>query len=141
MKSLREYLNIIEQINESPMPMVGGVEFAEQDDDTNAMSLADLTDIEAIGGDAADNLIADVDTDERTMQENDSDDRTPAKQLQSMILHRIMMQHPDLLRQHGPAAVMDAAQDEAEAYGEYEEMGTSDISNLVNNVARSLGQD
>jgi hypothetical protein len=138
MKSLREYLDIIEQINESPMPMVGGVEFAE--DDINAMSLADLTDIEAIGGDAADNLIADVDTDERKMQEDDSE-KSPAEQLESMILHRIMMQHPGLLQQYGPEAVMDAARDTAENYGDYDEMGTSDISALVNNVARSLGQE
>lgn len=133
MKSLREYLDIIEQINESPMPMVGGVEFAE--DDNQAVSLADAN---CIGGDAADDLIADVDTDQRKMQEDDNDDRTPAEQLQSMILHRIMMQHPDLLRQHGPAAVMDAAQDAAEAYGDYEEMGTSDISALVAAVTREL---
>ena len=138
MKSLREYLNIIEQINESPIPMVGGVEFAE--DDLDAMSLADLTDIEAIGGDAADNLIADVDTDERKMQEDDSE-KSPAEQLESMILHRIMMQHPGLLQQYGPEAVMDAARDTAENYGDYDEMGTSDISNLVNSVARSLGQE
>jgi hypothetical protein len=138
MKSLREYLNIIEQINESPIPMVGGVEFAE--DDLDAMSLADLTDIEAIGGDAADNLIADVDTDERKMQEDDSE-KSPAEQLESMILHRIMMQHPGLLQQYGPEAVMDAARDTAENYGDYDEMGTSDISNLVNDVARSLGQE
>ena len=138
MKSLREYLDIIEQINESPMPMVGGVEFAE--DDVNAMSLADLTDIEAIGGDATDDLIADVDTDERKMQEDDSE-KSPAEQLESMILHRIMMQHPGLLQQFGPEAVMDAARDTAEDYGDYDEMGTSDISALVNNVARSLGQE
>ena len=138
MKSLREYLNIIEQINESPMPMVGGVEFAE--DDLDAMSLADLTDIEAIGGDATDDLIADVDTAERKMQEDDGE-KSPAEQLESMILHRIMMQHPGLLQQYGPEAVMDAARDTAENYGDYDEMGTSDISNLVNDVARSLGQE
>jgi hypothetical protein len=138
MKSLREYLNIIEQINESPMPMVGGVEFAE--DDLDAMSLADLTDIEAIGGDATDNLIADVDTNELQMRENDGE-KSPAEQLESMILHRIMMQHPGLLQQYGPEAVMDAARDTAENYGDYDEMGTSDISNLVNSVARSLGQE
>lgn len=135
MKSLRDYLNIIEQLNESPIPMVGSVEFAE--DDINAVSLADA---DVIGGDDTDDLIADVDTDERKMQE-DADEKSPAEQLESAILHRIMMQHPGLLQKFGPEAVMDAARDVAENYGEYDELGTSDISNLVNSVARSLGQE
>jgi hypothetical protein len=118
--------------------MVGGVEFAEDDDECGPVSLADLTDIEAIGGDATDNLIADVDTKERQMRE---DEKSPAEQLESIILHRIMMQHPGLLQQFGPEAVMDAARDTAENYGDYDELGTSDISALVNSVARSLGQE
>ena len=137
MKSLREYLNIIEQINESPMPMVGGVEFAEENDECGPVSLADA---DVIGGDATDNLIADVDAKERKMQEDDGE-KSPAEHLESMILHRIMMQRPGLLQQYGVAAVMDAARDTAENYGDYEEMGTSDISALVNDVARSLGQE
>lgn len=134
MKSLRDYLDIIEKINESAMPMVGGVEFAEDDDECGPTSLADA---DVIGGDATDNLIADVDTKERPMHE---DEKSPAEHLESAILHRIMMQHPGLLQQFGPEAVMDAARDVAENYGDYDELGTSDISALVNSVARSLGQ-
>jgi len=59
----------------------------------------------------------------------------------SAILHRIMMQHPSLLAQHGPAAVMDAVQDCCEFMGDVDEVGSSDVSAAVQSVIRDLGSN
>jgi hypothetical protein len=66
-------------------------------------------------------------------EENEQHPMEPA------ILHRIMMQHPSLLAQYGPAAVMDAVRDECEFIGDVDEIGSSDISAAVQSVIRNLG--
>ena len=65
-----------------------------------------------------------------------SDDTSPVERA---ILHRILMQHPSLLAQHGPAAVMDAAKDMAEYIGDVDEIGSSDVSGWVRELTRQLG--
>lgn len=52
--------------------------------------------------------------------------------IQSAILRRIVQQHPDVLRQHGPDACMAAAQQVADEVGDIEEIGSSDISAYTN---------
>jgi len=65
-----------------------------------------------------------------------SDETLPVERA---ILHRILMQHPSLLAQHGPAAVMDAARDMAEQIGDVDEIGSSDVSGWVRELIRQLG--
>ena len=54
------------------------------------------------------------------------------------ILHRILMQHPSLLSSHGPQAVMNAVKDVADWVGDVEEIGSSDVSGWIRDVAREL---
>lgn len=63
------------------------------------------------------------------------DDASP---VESAIIRRIMMAHPDLLSQFGPEAVMAAARDEADFVGDVDEIGSSDVSGWVNNVKANL---
>ena len=55
------------------------------------------------------------------------------------ITRRILMQHPDLLQKYGPEKVGDAIDDVAEFVGDVEEIGSSDVSGWVKQVAQSLG--
>ena len=64
-----------------------------------------------------------------------TDDASP---VESAIINRIMMAHPDLLAKFGPEAVMTAARDQAEWIGDVDEIGSSDVSGWVNNVVRDL---
>ena len=61
-----------------------------------------------------------------------------ASPVESAILRRIMNSHSDLLKQHGPAAVMAAARDVAEMIGDVEEIGSSDVSAYVKRAAQML---
>jgi hypothetical protein len=45
----------------------------------------------------------------------------------------------DLVRQHGIDRIIDAVDQEAEFNDDVEELGSSDVSAMVNNVIRSLG--
>ena len=55
------------------------------------------------------------------------------------ITRRILMQHPDLLQKYGPEKVGDAIDSVAEFVGDVEEIGGSDVSGWVKQVAQSLG--
>jgi hypothetical protein len=55
------------------------------------------------------------------------------------ITRRILSQHPDLLQKHGPEKVGDAIDSVAEYVGDVEEIGSSDVSGWVKQVAQSLG--
>jgi hypothetical protein len=57
------------------------------------------------------------------------------------ILKRIMVAHTDLLRQYGPAKVMQAAEEVAYNVGDVDEIGTSDVSSWVRQVKQILGAD
>src|ERR1700693_2405862 len=52
----------------------------------------------------------------------------------SAIARRIMNQHVDLLRNHGPEKVMEAIEDVAYGVGKIEEIGSSDVSIWVESV-------
>ena len=54
------------------------------------------------------------------------------------ITRRILSQHPDLLQKHGPEKVANAIDDVAEFVGDVEEIGSSDVSGWVKQVAQSL---
>jgi len=56
----------------------------------------------------------------------------------SAITRRIIRQHPELLK-HGPDKVLAAIADVADFVGDVEEIGSSDVSGWVKQVARSLG--
>jgi hypothetical protein len=58
--------------------------------------------------------------------------------VESAIIRRIMMTHPDLLSQFGPEAVFNAARDEADFVGDVDEIGSSDVSGWVKQVERML---
>ena len=67
---------------------------------------------------------------------NEGDDSCEA--IQSAVIRRIINQHKDLLVQHGPQAIMDAARDVAEFAGPVEEIGSSDVSGWVQQVIDQL---
>lgn len=54
------------------------------------------------------------------------------------ILNRICIQHPSMLSEYGPEAVLNAANDVAEYVGDVEEIGTSDVSCWVHSVQTRL---
>ena len=56
----------------------------------------------------------------------------------SAITRRIIRQHPELLK-HGPDKVLAAIADVADFVGDVEEIGSSDVSGWVKQVARKLG--
>jgi hypothetical protein len=56
----------------------------------------------------------------------------------SSITRRIIRQHPELLK-HGPDKVLAAIADVADFVGDVEEIGSSDVSGWVKQVARKLG--
>ena len=60
----------------------------------------------------------------------------------SAVLHRIMMQHPGVLAQHGPEKVMDAVDELADYVniGPDDEIGSSDVSGWVRDVIRMLAE-
>lgn len=57
--------------------------------------------------------------------------------LTNSILNAIMMKKVELLR-YGPEAVMSAAEEAAEFAADWDEIGTSDMTALVNRVEASL---
>ena len=59
----------------------------------------------------------------------------------SAITRRIINQHTDLLKAHGPEAVLDAIKDVASFNDDVEEIGSSDVSGWCRQVARQLGSD
>lgn len=58
------------------------------------------------------------------------------------VLHRIMMQHPGVLAQHGPERVMNAVDELADRVniGPDDEIGTSDVSGWTRDVIRMLAE-
>lgn len=56
-------------------------------------------------------------------ENNDSHDA-----VQSAIIRRIMSQHKEALVAHGPAVIMQAAEEVADNVGHVDEIGTSDVS-------------
>ena len=48
--------------------------------------------------------------------------------IQSAIIRRIMTQHKEALVAHGPAVIMQAAEEVADNVGQVDEIGTSDVS-------------
>jgi hypothetical protein len=61
-----------------------------------------------------------------------------AEDVQRAIINRIMVAHHDLLAKYGPQKIMDASMEVAEFHAGAEELGTSDISIMVKEVARNL---
>jgi Cytidylyltransferase-like len=62
-------------------------------------------------------------------------------EVESAIIRRIMMQHRDVLAQHGPEAVMRAAQEVADYVGDVDEIGTSDVSIWTKQAIRNLDRE
>jgi hypothetical protein len=117
---------------------------ADQDADADARGVV-IARLQELGNDpdVAEVLTAlDLDVDAPADAEDPADeineDDSEASPVESAILRRIMNSHLDLLKQHGPAAVMAAARDVAEMIGDVEEIGSSDISAYVARVVRSL---
>ena len=84
-------------------------------------------------------------TDEKRLQALDLEEGQPYDDEEedfdpvvSAITRRIIRQHPELLK-HGPDKVMAAIADVADFVGDAEEIGSSDVSGWVRQVAQSLG--
>ena len=58
--------------------------------------------------------------------------------VRNSLVRRITTQHLDLLKMYGLVAVTDAINEQASFVGEVEEIGSSDISCWVKDIARSL---
>ena len=56
------------------------------------------------------------------------------------LTNRIIRQHTDALRDHGPEAVLQAIESVADMHRHAEELGTSDISIMVRQVLQDLGR-
>ena len=72
----------------------------------------------------------------------DSYDEDQVESIQSAIIRRILgniSQHSALIRKAGPEGVMNAAHDVASFHAPVEELGTSDISNMVREVYNEVG--
>lgn len=65
----------------------------------------------------------------------DSDSR---EAVSNAISRRILTRHPELLQKYGPVQVMDAIDSVADFVGDVDEIGTSDVSGWVNQVADML---
>jgi hypothetical protein len=61
-----------------------------------------------------------------------------AEDVQRAIINRIMIANHDLLAKYGPQKIIDASMEVAEFHAGAEELGTSDISIMVREVARNL---
>lgn len=75
-------------------------------------------------------------TNEGEWQEDD------VEMIQSAIIRRILnsiSEHSELLKKAGPEGVMNAARDVASFHAPVEELGTSDISNMVRQVYNEVG--
>jgi len=88
----------------------------------------------------AETLAHNVKTDDKNLraldlEESEDDIDDPVV---SAITRRIIRQHPELLK-HGPDKVLAAIADVADFVGDVEEIGSSDVSGWVKQVARSLG--
>jgi hypothetical protein len=85
-------------------------------------------------------VIAQLNVDAEPVEVNTEikEDDDAASPVESAILRRIMNNHLDLLKQHGPAAVMAAARDVADNIGNVEEIGSSDVSAYVKRVVQGL---
>lgn len=69
-------------------------------------------------------------------------DEDQVEMIQSAIIRRILgnvKQHSELIMKAGPEGVMNAALDVASFHAPVEELGTSDISNMVRQVYREVG--
>jgi hypothetical protein len=77
--------------------------------------------------------IAPTDYDQPIKEEQDTSG------VERAILNRIMVAHTDLLKQFGPAKVMQAAEEVAYNVGDVDEIGTSDVSAYVAQVKQILG--
>ena len=83
-----------------------------------------------------------------TMESDDQTDRDDLlaniESIQSAIIRRILNnidQHSKLLKKAGPEGVMNASADVASFHAPVEELGSSDISNMVREVYREVGID
>jgi len=78
-------------------------------------------------------------------EEDDQDDLLAnIESIQSAIVRRILNnieQHTELLRKAGPEGVMNASLDVASFHAPVDELGSSDISNMVREVYREVGVD
>jgi hypothetical protein len=75
-------------------------------------------------------------------EDDDSQDNDGIDGIQSAIIRRILNSindHSELLKKAGPAGIMNAARDVASFHAPVEELGTSDISNMVREVYREVG--
>ena len=61
--------------------------------------------------------------------------------VESAIVRRIMSQHREVLSQHGPQAVMDAAREVADYVGDVDEIGSSDVSAWTKQAIRNLDRE
>ena len=61
--------------------------------------------------------------------------------VESAIIRRIMTQHREVLAQHGPEAVMRAAEEIADHVGDVDEIGSSDVSIWTNQAIRNLERE
>jgi hypothetical protein len=74
-----------------------------------------------------------------TKREVAEESSTASDAVERAILNRIMVAHTDLLKQFGPEKVMQAAEEVAYNVGDVDEIGTSDVSIWVREVAQILG--
>lgn len=78
-------------------------------------------------------------------EEDDQDDLLAnIESIQSAIIRRILNnigEHSELLKKAGPDGVMNASLDVASFHAPVEELGSSDISNMVREVYREVGVD
>ena len=75
-------------------------------------------------------------------EDDDSQDNDGIDGIQSAIIRRILNSindHSELLKKAGPAGIMNAARDVASFHAPMEELGTSDISNMVRQVYNEVG--
>lgn len=68
----------------------------------------------------------------------DDDEGISASDLADILCHRIMNRYPDLLKDHGPRAVVDACESVAEFHAGAHELGSSDIGAMLRQVKQEL---
>jgi hypothetical protein len=120
MKEVGDLAEWADKLTEAP-----GAETLAHDDDTEESNL------KAFGLAEDDNL------QEPAIDElEEGSDHSPVA---GAITRRILSQRLDLLKKYGPVAVTQAIDDVADFVGDTEEIGSSDVSGWVRQVAQSLG--
>lgn len=80
--------------------------------------------------------------DEPNVNEGNDYNEDNVEAIQTSIIRRILgnvSQHSELIKKAGPDGVMNAARDVASSHAPVEELGSSDVSNMVREVYREVG--